>query len=211
MSQAPVDDWYSITVSGIQHRLQFETSTPADGPGEFINLLNPHLELYDSTGMLITSGTPLADGRNESINADGLAAPATYFLRVTSEGDTRGEYFLGTGARPAFTGFFQPISNTGLNIQQAGQSIPVKFSLGLDEGLNILAPGSPASRQIDCTTFVPIGPWEPTVSVPGLQYDPVANQYIYVWSTLRAWAGTCRELDVITADGIHHTARFKFR
>src|SRR5262249_39817936 len=71
------DDWYSITT--IQPQLQFETSTPGDGPGEFTNTLNPHIELYDSTGTtLIASGTPLSDGRNEAINATGLAAPATY-------------------------------------------------------------------------------------------------------------------------------------
>src|SRR5262249_7796814 len=41
------DDWYSITV--IQGRLQVETSTPGDGPGEFANTLDPHIEPFDST------------------------------------------------------------------------------------------------------------------------------------------------------------------
>jgi hypothetical protein len=206
------DDWYSITV--IEGRLQFETSTPADGPGEFINTLDPHIELYDSTGTtLIATGAPLEDGRNESIDVSGLPAPATYLIRVRSEGDTNGEYFLGIGAPPPFSGFFPPLSN---DKQNAGSTIPVKFSFGLNLGLGILASGSPASRQINCSpngcgANVGIGPWEPTASVEGLQYDPIANQYIYNWKTSNAWAGTCRELDVILRDGRHFKAKVSFK
>ncbi len=38
--------------------LQFVTSTPAGGPGEFINNLNPELLLFDSSGNLVA----VADG-----------------------------------------------------------------------------------------------------------------------------------------------------
>jgi hypothetical protein len=206
------DDWYSITV--IQGLLKFETLTPADGPGEFVNTLDPHIELYDSAGTtLIATGAPLEDGRNESINVSGLPAPATYLVRVTGEGGTRGEYFLGIGAPPPFSGFFPPIDK---DQHQAGSTIPVKFSFGLDLGLDILASGSPASRQINCSpdscgANVGIGPWEPTQSVPGLQYDPSANQYIYNWKTDNAWKGTCRELDVILRDGRHFRTKVSFK
>jgi immune inhibitor InhA-like protein len=206
------DDWYSVTV--IQGRLQFETSTPGDGPGEFVNTLDPHIELYDSAGgTLIATGAPLEDGRNESIDVSGLPAPATYLVRVTAEGDTKGEYFLGTGAPPTFTGFFPPLSKDNYN---AGSTIPVKFSLGLNLGLDILASGSPVSRQINCSpngcgATVGIGPWEPTRSELGLQYDPMANQYIYYWKTSNAWSGTCRELEVILQDGRQFRTKLNFR
>jgi len=205
------DDWYSITV--IHGTLQFETSTPADGPGEFVNTLDPHIELYDSTGTtLIATGAPLGDGRNESINVSGLPAPATYLVRVTGEGGTGGEYFLGIGAPPTFSGFFPPIDRG----QLAGATIPVKFSFGLNLGLDILAPGSPASRQINCTpnscgANVGLGPWEPTQSVGGLQYDPIPNQYIYAWKTSNAWAGTCRELEVLLRDGRRFRTKVTFK
>ena len=204
------EDWYSITaVLGL---LQFETSTPADGPGEFVNTLDPHIRIYDGTGTtLLATGTPLADGRNESINVSGLSVPATYLVRVTGEGGTRGEYFLRTVA--PFSGFFPPLGKDQYN---AGSTIPVKFSFGLNLGLDILAPGSPVSRQINCSpdncgANVGIGPWEPTQSVPGLHFDPMDNQYIYNWKTLKAWAGTCRELDVILRDGRHLRISVRFK
>jgi hypothetical protein len=205
ISQPPVDDWYSITV--IHGRLKFETSTPADGTGEFVNNLDPHIELYDSAGTtLIATGEPLDDERNEKINVSGLPAPATYLVRVTSEGDTRGEYFLGTGPPPQFFGFLPPLS---IFSHQAGSTIPVRFSFGLNLGLDILAPVSPVSRQVNCSTGVGIGPWEPTQSVQGLRFNDFLYQYN--WSTSGAWAGTCRELDLIIRDGRHFKTNARFR
>ena len=87
------EDWYSVTLGAGQTAISLETSTPADGPGEFVNNLNPHIELYNPSNVLIASGTPLADGRNESIVATGLGA-GVYRVRVTGENFTFGEYFL---------------------------------------------------------------------------------------------------------------------
>ncbi len=105
ITQPPSDDWYSVTLGGAQTSLQLETSTPADGPGEFVNTLNPHIELYSPANVLIASGIPLADGRNESLSASGLVSGA-YRVRVSSEASSVGEYFLTTGAPP-------PISSGG--------------------------------------------------------------------------------------------------
>ena len=58
-------DWYSFSVNAGDN-LVLDTTTPSDGPGEFLNTLNPHIELYDSSANLVASGTALADGRNES-------------------------------------------------------------------------------------------------------------------------------------------------
>ena len=52
-----------------------------------------------------------------------------------------------------FTGFFSPVDNLPtLNIAKAGSTIPVKFSLGGDYGLSILAVGSPKLVKITCST-----------------------------------------------------------
>src|SRR5215211_1212333 len=51
-----------------------------------------------------------------------------------------------------FTGFFQPIDNNGVfNSAKAGSTIPVKFSLGGDKGLNIfLNNQAPVANKIVC-------------------------------------------------------------
>jgi hypothetical protein len=93
VSQPAGDDWYSVTIGGSQTGIRVETSTPADGPGEFVNVLDPKIELYSPANVLIASGSPLGDGRNESLAAGGLA-PGTYRIRVASDGSTSGEYFM---------------------------------------------------------------------------------------------------------------------
>jgi hypothetical protein len=116
-----------------------------------------------------------------------------------------------------FHGFFPPVANpTTVNTVQAGQSIPIKFDLGGDQGLDIFATGSPSSRRINCTTGAYIGSSSPTDTAGGssLSYDPTVNpplgQYVYVWKTAKSWAGTCRELSVTLDDGTTHTAKFSF-
>src|SRR5215831_2235515 len=87
-------DWYSF-LAGPGESLVLGTTTPADGPGEFPNTLDPHIELYDPNGNLVASGTPLADGRNETLT---YVVPAgsggAYVGKVTGESNTAGEYFL---------------------------------------------------------------------------------------------------------------------
>ena len=113
----------------------------------------------------------------------------------------------------AFTGFFKPI-DTGdvLNGLKAGSAVPVKFGLGADRGLAILAAGSPSSQKIACETGVPVDAVETTMTAgsSSLSYDATSDQYSYVWKTDKSWGGTCRQLTVTLADGTAHAARFKF-
>lgn len=112
-----------------------------------------------------------------------------------------------------WTGFFRPVDNPEvLNSVKAGQSIPVKFSLAGDQGLNIFAAGSPTSQKITCDSSDPIDVIEETVTAGGssLSYDASNNQYNYVWKSDKAWAGTCRQLSVKLIDGTTHLANFKF-
>jgi hypothetical protein len=109
-------------------------------------------------------------------------------------------------------GFFRPIDNGGVfNSLKAGQAVPVKFSLAGDQGLSILAAGSPSSRKVACDNTAEFDPVESTVTAgnSSLSYDATADQYVYVWKTEKSWAGTCRELTVSLIDGTSHTALFK--
>jgi hypothetical protein len=113
----------------------------------------------------------------------------------------------------SWNGFFQPIDNNGVfNVVKSGSTIPAKFSLGGDQGLAILAAGSPTSVLVACPASALLDTVEElsTATVSGLKYDALANQYIYNWKTASSYAGTCRQLKVILADGSVHTALFKF-
>jgi hypothetical protein len=111
-----------------------------------------------------------------------------------------------------FTGFFQPVDNNpAVNKAKAGSAIPVKFSLGGDQGLDIFAAGYPLTRAGTCDQTAG-DVIEETVTAGGssLSYDLVTAQYTYVWKTNKAWAGTCRQLVVGLNDGTTHTAWFNF-
>lgn len=116
-----------------------------------------------------------------------------------------------------WTGFFQPIDNKDtsgnyvLNKAKAGSTIPVKFSLAGDQGLDILAT-SPSAPAIACSNTATSDPLEEysTTTVSGLKYDPTADQYIYNWKTATSYAGTCRQLVVKLSDGTEHRASFSF-
>ena len=113
----------------------------------------------------------------------------------------------------AWTGFFQPVDNLPtLNVVKAGSAIPVKFNLNCNMGLSIFAT-DPISTKINCVSTASEDTVETTVTAGGssLNYDPIANQYIYVWKTDKTWAGKCRQLTVTLADGTTHIANFKFK
>jgi predicted RNA methylase len=85
-------DYYSVSVS-IGEQIDLRTYTPADGPGEFVNELDPVIELYDPSGALVaTDDNSAADGRNATIQHV-AASGGTYTIRVTSAAGA-GEYVL---------------------------------------------------------------------------------------------------------------------
>ncbi|MEO8574233.1 MAG: PxKF domain-containing protein [Pyrinomonadaceae bacterium] len=112
-----------------------------------------------------------------------------------------------------FTGFFQPVDNTPvINLAKAGSAIPMKFSLGGNQGLDIFA-GSPSSNAVACDTSQPVGQIEETVNAgsSSLSYNATVDQYTYVWKTNKPWAGTCRLFIMRLDDGSQHSAMFRFR
>ena len=118
-----------------------------------------------------------------------------------------------------FTGFFAPVDNPGpappfvFNVAKAGSAIPVKFSLGGDQGLNIFAAGYPKSQPIYCDASATYDGIEETVTAgsSSLSYDATTDRYTYVWKTEKAWANTCRKLTVRLNDGTDHVAYFNLK
>ena len=123
-----------------------------------------------------------------------------------------GAFELGVTSTYNFSGFFQPVDNLPtFNVVQAGVGVPVRFSLGGDQGLDIFAAGYPVSAKIACGG-APQDAIEETVIVgaSSLSYDAASDTYTYLWKTNKAWANTCRQLNIRLNDGTEHKANFKF-
>src|SRR3954453_20047880 len=94
------------------------------------------------------------------------------------------------GPRYAWAGFSSPVANPpAVNPVTAGRAIPVTFSLGGDQGLDIFRTGYPASAAYPCGGSTPADATEPTVTAgaSGLSYDPATDRYTYAWKTDKAW------------------------
>ena len=111
----------------------------------------------------------------------------------------------------------QPVDNPPtLNLVNAGRTIPVKWRLAGAAGTSQSSLGTFISLQsnaVDCDSSPPDAIPDSATSLSGesLQYDDVAEQYVYNWRTDKSWAGTCRQIWLTLADGTIHTAKFKFK
>jgi len=110
-----------------------------------------------------------------------------------------------------FRGFLSPVDTLPMvNTVKAGSSVPVKFSLGGNRGLNVLATGYPRAVLVPCDSGSPADEIEQTVTAnAGLTYDAVTDTYTYVWKTSRTPG--CVRLEVRLVDGTDHLALFRLR
>jgi CSLREA domain-containing protein len=146
--------------------------------------------------------------RNESVDTDGDGIGNNADPDDDNDGVPDGTVLYN------FAGFFQPVNNLpALNVVNAGQAVPLKFSLGGYYGLGIFAAGYPASGPIACDANEPGNVIAETLSAGGssLSYDAASGQYSYVWKTDKSWKGTCRILVVKINDGTQHYAKFRFK
>ena len=112
-----------------------------------------------------------------------------------------------------WSGFFSPVDNLPvLNLVKGGSSVPLKFNLGGNQGMGILAAGYPKSSVIPCDSTAEVDAIETvaTAGSSGLNFDSTTNQYNYIWKTDKAWTSGCRQVEVKLIDGTSHRANFKF-
>jgi hypothetical protein len=147
-------DWYLVVLPAGGNALRVETGTPGDGPGEFVNTLNPHIELYDASSVLIASGASLPDGRNETILGSGLT-PGTYAVRVTSEGGTSGEYFVSAGP-PLLPRILAPSADPSALWPPNGQLVDVTVNYGVSGGSGVVT----NSLSVASSETAAAGDWE---------------------------------------------------
>lgn len=199
-----------------------------------VPLADVEVTIAVDTGLTLVEDTPtrqvgeLAAGGSVEVEWTLCGSePGTYLVALHALGTLTGEQLTAdsstrvvevtSGAAVCggfqFSGFFPPVDNPPtINAVNGGRAVPVKFTLGGNHGLDILAAGYPASVRVTCDTGVPVDAVEETraASASGLTYDPAADLYIYTWKTDRAWRGTCRQLIVRLSDGSIHRANFKF-
>jgi predicted extracellular nuclease len=122
---------------------------------------------------------------------------------------------LALAQRFRFGGFRPPVDPPpALNSVKAGAAVPVKFSLGGDRGLEIFATGYPRVVALANCGSSAGGAIEPAVGAGDstLTYDPVTGLYSFVWKTQKAWAASCRRLELKFYDGgTEAHAQFHFR
>jgi hypothetical protein len=184
----------SVSVTGVSNGATYplgSVPTPGCSTTDALSGVATYASLTPSGGP-VGSITVTCNGAVDNAGNPGNSASATYTVNY------------------AWSGFFQPVDNLPtVNSIKAGSAVPVKFSLGGNQGLSIMAAGYPTSKEVACGSTAPDAIEETsTAGSSSLSYDPVANQYIYVWKTDKTWAGKCRTLIVKLSDGTIHQANF---
>ena len=163
----------------------------------------------DVPGQVRSPGTPLAN-YNE-VHFAPITARQVRVLLTRAPGFAVGVKELQVQFTYNWHGFFERVANPpAVNTVTAGSTVPVKFDLGGNQGLSVLAPGSPQFQPLFCGTTTPSGAAVPAARGSTVHYDPSSGQYLIAWKTDRAWRGTCGRLDVRLADGTTHSANFTF-
>jgi len=187
-------------------RLSFVLDTSLAGVGDAITIFRDGVAVSGCTG---TPGTASPDPCvvTQVAGGDGHSQVITVLSSHASR------WNFGRHTPFNWTGFLTPVlAPPKLNPAVAGLPYPVSFRLGGAQGLNVVAVGSPSSRQVNCAIQADLGPLQRNASVgPAITYVSALKIYLHTWKTERAWAGTCRRLDLLLTDGTHHQAGFKFK
>lgn len=126
--------------------------------------------------------------RVDSVDSSGNAASASTSYSV----------------RYAFDGFYSPlVAQPAAVTLRAGDTVPVKFSLRGDQGLDVLARA--AWRPCSVSTS------DSSTAFGSLTYNGGPDRYTFMWATDRAWAGSCKELLLTLRDGTAHRSYVNFR
>jgi hypothetical protein len=180
-------------------------------PGEALSaILGP---LADNGGPTQTHALPLGSPAIDVVPAPLCEATADQRGVARPQGPGCDVGAFERAATFAFTGFLAPVANPDtFNFVKAGAAVPVKFQLGGDQGLAILA-DAPGSRPVTCPAGAVLDPVYGATSTAGrssLSYDATTQAYTYVWKTDKAWSNSCREFRLTLTDGTEHTALFWF-
>jgi hypothetical protein len=176
----------------------------------------------ETTIQVFRNGTPIVDcdpgaGTTATPNpciADRSAAGGGG-IALTVRTSQASTWNFGLHAAYAFQGFFAPIAAPpSLNPASAGSNVALLFSLGGNQGLEVLASGYPRSHKISCDAFA-TDQGDDVQAAGSLSYDKKSQRYSYSWKTNKSWASkttvSCRQFVLRLIDGSVHRAHFKFK
>ncbi len=202
----------AVVTAGANSRL---TTTLQAQVGGKTQVLGQETVTFTLTGPTPKTYSTITDylGR-ATVPTAGLSV-GTYAVTATFPGNGTYTNAVRTGSLviSSFSGFLFPVAAPPkLNIAKAPGIVPLRFSLGGNLGLGILAAGSPTATKVACpsgaTSTVDQAGTFPKL---GLVYLPLLKQYLYVWTVPKTYAGSCYRLDLTLADGSTYSANFKFK
>ena len=176
---------------------QITITSPADGATYLVgDPITPAYSCHDDV-----------DGSNVPCKASPLdTTPGTHVFRVDSV-DSAGNASFATSTysvRYPFDGFYSPlVTEPAVASFRAGDTVPVKFSLGGDRGLDVVARA--AWRPCGVTTN------DSSPAFGSLSYSTGPDRYTIMWQSDKSWAGSCREFLLTLRDGTTHAAFVSFR
>ena len=97
-----------------------------------------------------------------------------------------------------------------VNRVRAGAGVPIDFSLGGDQGLGVITSVGSAPATCPAPSRRDASPGTTRAATSALSYQRWGGLYTYTWATDRAWAGTCRQLTFVFADGSTRSLLFRF-
>ena len=145
-------DCYKISVNA-GDPLTISTTTPGDGPDQFVNTLDPKIELYDPSGNLVASDdNSVPDGRNAKL-AHNATMTGNYVVRVLSAGAGSGEYILNVNTLRLMVAV--PVDVTeGMGTATGTVSLPEPVASDL---VINLSSGNPARITVPSSVIIPAG------------------------------------------------------
>ena len=160
---------------------------------------------------LVSCAGPVADG---AYLDTGSVGPRQFTVTAA---DGAGNFAAATARYRViydFEAFLWPVRNRPrVNTWVAGRSVPIRFELSGNQGLDVIEDGWPQVAVVGCDFSA-----EPEAGEPArhprwfreLVYRKSKKRYVMVWQTERRWAGTCRQFMLKLEDGTVRRADFKF-
>lgn len=163
----------------------------------------------DGSGLATCAGTvPSGSAIDTS-----TVGPKTFTVNATDNAGNPATQTVNYSVGYQKTGFFSPVDMDAVNNVKAGSTVPVKWRLTDANGNPISNPGSflaVTSGSTSCNLGDEATDLEEYAGNSGLQYLGDGN-WQFNWKTPKTYAGQCRVMYVVFADGTSLSASFQFK